>query len=331
MPDTREMTLKAAIIDAITLEMRRDPTVFVFGEDVGEAGGIFKQTEGLFTEFGAERVIDTPISEPGMMGLVVGAAMAGTRPILEVMFGDFIPLISDQLVNQAAKIRYMSAGGFSAPMVVRTAIGVGGCLGPQHSQTLHAWCAHVPGLKVVMPATPADAKGLMASAIRDEDPVVFIEDRMTYNKKGQVPVGEHFVPIGKAAVLRDGFDVSLVAISRMVYPALEAAEILAREGIRAEVIDVRTLWPLDIDTLVKSVRKTSRAVVLDSGHRQYGAAGEIAATLSEQAFEYLDAPVLRIAAPNVPVPLNKMLEALTVPTTSDVIDAVRSMFSVVRA
>lgn len=330
MPETREMTLKAAIIDAIAIEMRRDPSVFVFGEDVGAAGGIFKQTEGLFSEFGANRVIDTPISEPGMMGLVVGAAMARSRPILEVMFGDFIPLISDQLVNQAAKIRYMSAGGFSAPLVVRTAIGVGGCLGPQHSQTLHAWCAHVPGLKVVMPATPADAKGLMASAIRDNDPVVFIEDRMTYNKKGPVPVGEHLTPIGKAAVIRPGSDVTLIAVSRMVHTALEAANDLAKEGVNAEVIDVRTLWPLDVETLATSVRKTSRAVVVDSGHLQYGAAAEIAAAVADAAFDFLDAPVKRIAAPNVPVPLNKILEPLTVPNPLQISQTVRSMFASAR-
>ncbi len=330
MPDIQEKTLKEAIIDAISQEMHRDPNVFVFGEDVGEAGGIFKQTEGLFAEFGKNRVIDTPISEPGMMGLVVGAAMAQTRPILEVMFGDFIPLISDQLVNQAAKIRYMSAGGFAAPMVVRTAIGVGGCLGPQHSQTMHSWCAHVPGLKVVMPATPADAKGLMTAAIRDEDPVVFIEDRMTYNKKGPVPSGEHITPIGKASVLKEGRDVSLIAVSRMVYPALEAAAELEAEGIQAEVVDVRTLWPLDVETLAESVCKTTRAVVIDSGHMQFGAAGEIAASVSEAAFEYLDAPVLRIAAPNVPVPLNKILEPLTVPTAKDISYSVRSMFASAR-
>ena len=304
--------------------------MFVFGEDVGEAGGIFKQTEGLFAEFGENRVIDTPISEPGMMGLVVGAAMAETRPILEVMFGDFIPLISDQLVNQAAKIRYMSAGGFGAPMVVRTAIGVGDASCPQHSQTLHSWCAHIPGLKVVMPATPADAKGLMTAAIRDEDPVVFIEDRMTYNKKGEVPVGEHITPIGKASVLKEGRDVSLIAVSRMVYPALEAAAELEAEGINAEVVDVRTLWPLDVETLAQSVRKTTRAVVIDSGHMQFGAAGEIAANIGEAAFEYLDAPVLRVAAPNVPVPLNRILEPLTVPTSKDIINSVRSMFASTR-
>ena len=330
MPEAKQMTLKAAIIDAIRLEMQRDASVFVFGEDVGAAGGIFKQTEGLFEEFGMARVIDTPISEPGMMGLVVGAAMAHSRPILEVMFGDFIPLISDQLVNQAAKIRYMSAGGFNAPLVVRTAIGVGGCLGPQHSQTLHSWCAHIPGLKVVMPATPSDAKGLMTAAIRDDDPVVFIEDRMTYNKKGEVPLGEHLTPIGKANILREGTDVSLIAISRMVYAALDAAEALSSEGISAEVVDVRTLWPLDIEALSASVRKTSRAIVIDSGHLQYGAAAEIAAAVGEAAFDYLEAPVMRIAAPNVPVPLNKILEPLTVPKAEDISFAARSMFASAR-
>jgi pyruvate dehydrogenase E1 component beta subunit len=313
MPSARPLTYRAAVLEALFDEMRRDDAVIMLGEDIGAAGGVFKQTDGLFAEFGAARIIDTPISESGAFGMAVGAAMAGQRPVFEVMFGDFITLIMDQLVNQAAKLHYMSAGQFNVPLVVRTAVGIGGNLGPQHSQSLHAWLAHIPGLKVLMPSTPGDAKGLMAAAIRDDNPVVFFEDRMLYNMRGDVPDGEHVVPIGRADVKREGRDVSIIAISRMVHTALAAAELLAKDDISAEVLDPRSLVPLDIDALVTSVKKTSRAIVVDGGYLQYGVTGELAATISEHAFDYLDAPVLRAGSADVPIPFSKTLEPLMLP------------------
>ena len=313
MPSTRTATYRAAVLEALSGEMRLDDSVILMGEDIGAAGGVFKQTDGLFAQFGADRVIDTPISESGAFGIAVGAAMTGQRPIFEVMFGDFITLIMDQLVNQAAKISYMSAGQFKVPLVVRVAVGVGGNLGPQHSQSLHAWSAHIPGLKVVMPSTPADAKGLMAAAIRDDGPVAFFEDRMLYNLRDAVPNGDYVVPIGSAEVKRLGRDVSIIATGRMVHTALAAAELLAKEEISAEVIDPRSLVPLDVDTLVASVKKTSRAIVLDGGYRQYGITGEIAATVTEHAFDWLDAPVIRIGGADVPIPFSASLEPLVLP------------------
>jgi len=313
MPSTRTATYRAAVLEALSGEMRLDDSVILMGEDIGAAGGVFKQTDGLFAQFGADRVIDTPISESGAFGIAVGAAMTGQRPIFEVMFGDFITLIMDQLVNQAAKISYMSASQFKVPLVVRVAVGVGGNLGPQHSQSLHAWSAHIPGLKVVMPSTPADAKGLMAAAIRDDGPVVFFEDRMLYNLRDAVPNGDYVVPIGSAEVKRLGRDVSIIATGRMVHTALAAAELLAKEEISAEVIDPRSLVPLDVDTLVASVKKTSRAIVLDGGYRQYGITGEIAATVTEHAFDWLDAPVIRIGGADVPIPFSASLEPLVLP------------------
>ena len=306
-------TYRSAVLAALFNEMRRDQSVILMGEDVGTAGGVFKQTEGLFAEFGGERVIDTPISESGAFGIAVGAAMTGQRPVFEVMFGDFITLVMDQLVNQAAKVSYMSAGQFTVPLVLRTAVGIGGNLGPQHSQSLHAWVSHIPGLKVVMPSTPADAKGLMAAAIRDGGPVVYIEDRMLYNLREAVPDGDYVVPIGVADVKRPGHDVTIVAISRMLKVALAAADLLARDGISAEVIDPRTLVPLDIDTIVELVKKTSRAVVVDGGYRQFGVTGEIASTIGEIAFDWLDAPIIRIGGANVPIPFSKPLEPLVLP------------------
>jgi len=322
----RELALKAAILEGLFEEFRRDPAVMLIGEDVGAAGGIFKQTEGLFEEFGHWRVLDTPISEPGIMGMAVGAAMTGLRPVVEIMFGDFVTLVMDPLVNQAAKLRWMSAGQYGVPLVLRTAVGVGGTLGPQHSQSLYAWLCHVPGLKVVLPSTPADAKGLMKSAIRDNDPVVFFEDRNTYNLKGPVPDGDHLVRIGEARVVRPGRDVTLIAVGRMVQPALVAAATLAAEGIEAEDIDPRTLVPLDTETLVNSVRRTSRALVIDGAVQQFGVTGEIAATVASEAFDWLDAPVGRLGAPAVPVPTSTALESLVVPSAGQIVQAVRGMF-----
>ena len=321
----KEMTFKDAVLEALTQEMRADPAVVLIGEDIGAAGGVFLQTKGLFEEFGSGRVIDTPISESAIVGMAIGAAMTGLRPVVEIMFGDFLTLGMDQLVNQAAKVRYMSAGGFTVPLVLRTAIGVGGNLGPQHSQSLHAWVAHVPGLKVVMPSNAADAKGLMTAAIRDDDPVVFFESRSSYNVKGPVPEGEHVVPLGRAAIAREGDAASIVAIGAMVNVALRAADALAADGISVEVVDVRSLVPLDTAAIIESVKKTSRALVLDAGHAQFGVAGEIAATIAEQAFDWLDAPVLRLAAPNVPIPFSRTLEPLAIPSRAQVVAKLREL------
>jgi pyruvate dehydrogenase E1 component beta subunit len=321
----RLVTFKDAVLEALAGEMRADPSVVLIGEDIASAGGVFLQTKGLFEEFGAERVIDTPISEPAIVGMAIGAAMTGLRPVVEIMFGDFITLGMDQLVNQAAKVRYMSAGGFTVPLVLRTAIGVGGNLGPQHSQSLHAWAAHVPGLKVVMPSNAADAKGLMTAAIRDDDPVVFFESRSSYNIKGPVPDDEHVVPLGRAAIARQGKDVSIVAVGAMTGVALRVADALAGEGIDVEVVDVRSLVPLDEATILDSVKTTSRALVLDAGHAQFGVAGEIAAVIGEKAFDWLDAPVMRVAAPNVPIPFSRTLEPLVIPSREQVAAKVREL------
>lgn len=314
------------MLEAIFEEMKNDDSVILIGEDVGQAGGVFKQTEGLFETFGAERVIDTPISESAIFGLSVGAAMAGSRPIVEIMFGDFLTLVMDQLVNQAAKVHYMSAGGFNVPLVLRTGIGVGGGLGPQHSQSLHAWLAHIPGLKVVMPSSASDAKGLFKAAVRDNNPVIFMEDRMTYNMKEMVPTGDHVIPLGQAAVKRLGDDVSLFAISRSVHTALDAADKLHNMNISAEVVDLRSLAPLDVETILTSVKKTGRALVVDGGYQSYGVTGEIAATIGEFAFDYLDAPVMRLGAPEAPVPLSRSLEPLMTPSADQVVAKVTGMF-----
>jgi len=326
-PETQNLSLKAAVLEAMFEEMEMDPNVILIGEDVGAAGGVFKQTAGLFEKFGKDRVIDTPISESAIFGLAVGAAMAGSRPIVEVMFGDFLTLVMDQLVNQAAKVHYMSAGGFNVPLVLRTGIGVGGNLGPQHSQSLHAWLAHIPGLKVVMPSSAGDAKGLFKAAVRDNNPVIFMEDRMTYNLKELVPAGENIIPLGTAATKCEGTDISIFAVSQSVHTALAAAKKLQVKNVSAEVIDLRTIAPLDTENILSSVQKTGRALVLDGGYQTFGITGEIAATIGELAFDYLDAPVMRLAAPNVPIPYCKSLESLTIPSEDQVIAKVAKMFS----
>ena len=327
MANDPRITYRMAIIDALREEMERDSSVVLVGEDVGAAGGVFKQTEGLFEQFGASRVIDTPISEAGAFGLSVGAAMTGLRPVFEVMFGDFMTLIMDQLVNQAAKIHYMSAGAFSVPLVVRTTMGIGANLGAQHSQSLHAWIAHVPGLKVVIPSSPADGKGLLKAAIRDPNPVVFFEDRLLYSRKGEVSESEQLVPLGQAAIKRSGRDVTIIALGRMVHVALDTARALEKEGIDAEVIDPRTLVPLDIDTLVDSVKRTNHVVIVDGGCRNYGASAELAAVLSERAFDWLDAPITRLAGADVPIPLSRTLEPLVQPNEAMIKNAVLSVLN----
>ena len=325
MPETsdRELTFGQAIREALAEEMRRDSTVCVLGEDVAEAGTPFKVLSGLLEEFGKDRVLDTPISEAGFTGLAVGAAMTGLRPVVDIMFGDFVTLTMDQMVNQAAKVHYMSGGKWKVPMVMRTTMGATRRSAAQHSQSLHAWFCHVPGLKVAMPSTPYDAKGLLKSAIRDENPVVFFEDKMMYKLKGPVPADDYTVPLGVADVKRTGKDITLVATSSMVQVALGAAKLLEEIGIGAEVVDPRTMWPLDEETLIDSVKKTSRAIVLDEGYERYGVTAELASVIASGAFYDLDAPVMRMGAMHVPIPFSPPLEDATVPTEQSVFDAAR--------
>ena len=323
--DLREITFAQAINEALHEEMRRDDCIIVIGEDVGRFGGVYKLTEGLYNAFGAERVIDTPISEEGITGLGVGAAMTGLRPVVEIMFGDFTALVMDQLVNQAAKIHYMSGGKLRVPLVIRTTMGAGRRMAAQHSQSLYAWLSHIPGLKVVIPATPYDAKGLLKTAIRDDSPVVFFEDKMMYRQTGHVPLEDYAIPFGVADIKRQGEDITLVATSSMVHVALSAADRLAEIGISAEVIDPRTLTPLDENTLIESVKKTSRCIVIDEGYRRFGATAELASVISSRAFYYLDAPVERIGAMDVPVPFSPVLEDQTIPNEDAVIDLARKL------
>lgn len=321
----RVITFSQAVNEALAEEMRRDERVFIMGEDVAEAGTPFKVLAGLVDEFGPERVIDTPISEAGFTGIGVGAAMTGMRPVVDIMFGDFLPLSMEQLVNQAAKTHYMSGGKLRVPLVLRTTMGAGRRSAAQHSQSLHTWLSHVPGLKVAVPATPYEAKGLMKTAIRDDNPVAIFEDKMMYTMKGPVPEEEYTIPFGVADVKREGTDITIVATSSMVQIALEAAEALADSGLSAEVIDPRTTLPLDKQTLVESAKKTSRAIVIDEGYEQYGVTAEIASVIADGAFYYLDAPVRRIGAMNVPIPFSPGLEDLTIPTTDQVIEVAKRL------
>jgi pyruvate/2-oxoglutarate/acetoin dehydrogenase E1 component len=322
---TRELTFAEAIREALAEEMRRDPRVFIIGEDVAEAGTPFKVLTGLVEEFGKDRVIDTPISEPGFSGLGVGAAMTGMRPVVDLMFGDFLTLAMDQIVNQAAKVHYMSGGKLKVPMVFRTTLGATRRSAAQHSQSLHAWVSHIPGLKVALPSTPYDAKGLLKTAIRDENPVVFFEDKLSYKLKGPVPAEDYTIPFGVADVKRAGTDITLVATSSMVQVALGAAKMLDEVGISAEVIDPRTTFPLDKQTLIESAKKTSRAIVIDEGYERYGATAEIASVIADGAFYYLDAPVKRMGALDVPIPFSPVLEDLTVPTEQTVFEMAKTL------
>jgi len=328
MPEAipRELSFGQAVREALAEEMRRDSRVCIFGEDVAEAGTPFKVLSGLVEEFGTERVLDTPISEAGFTGIAVGAAMTGLRPVVDIMFGDFITLTMDQMVNQAAKVHYMSGGAWKVPMVMRTTLGATRRSGAQHSQSLHAWFSHVPGLKVVMPSTPYDAKGLLKTAIRDENPVVFFEDKMMYTKlKGPVPVEEYTIPFGVADVKRVGRDITLVGTSSMVQVALGAASLLEEIGVSAEVVDPRTMWPLDEKTLIESAKKTSRVIVIDEGYERYGVTAEIAAVIAEGAFYNLDAPVRRMGAMHIPIPFSPPLEDATVPTEKSVFEVARKL------
>jgi pyruvate dehydrogenase E1 component beta subunit len=325
MPETRELTLGEAVREAIAEEMRRDSRVFICGEDIAEAGTVYKVLLGLVDEFGPDRVLDTPISEAGFTGIGVGAAMTGMRPIVDIMFGDFSTLVMDQMVNQAAKVHYMSGGKWKVPMVMRATLGATRRSAAQHSQSLHAWFAHIPGLKVVLPSTPYDAKGLMKSAIRDDNPVVFFEDKMMYKFKGPVPAEDYTIPFGVADIKRAGTDITIVATSSMVQVALGAAKLLEEYDISAEVIDPRTVWPLDEKTLIDSAKKTSRVIVVDEGYERYGVTAEIASTIAEGAFFSLEAPVKRIGAMHVPIPFSPPLEDATVPTEQSVFEAAKAL------
>jgi pyruvate/2-oxoglutarate/acetoin dehydrogenase E1 component len=324
----REITCGQAVREALAEEMRRDPAVFCMGEDVAIYGGSFKITKGLFEEFGEERVRDTPISEAGVVGAGVGAALTGMRPVVEVMFCDFTTIAMDQLVNQAAKVRYMFGGKARVPLTIRTTIGGGRSGAAQHSQSLHALFAHVPGLKVVVPSTPYLIKGLLKASIRDDNPVIFCENKTMYNIKGLVPDEDYVVPLGRAWMHREGRDVTIIATSSMVYKALDAAKTLAEQGIEAEVMDPCGLYPLDIESLAASVRKTHRCVIVDEGVRRYGATAEISAGVYEHAFDYIDAPIVRIGASENPMPFSPPLEQATIPQAAQIVAAVQEMLGV---
>ncbi len=324
MPD-REITYLQALNEALREEMSRDKRVFMMGEDIGIYGGAFKVTRGLIDEFGPERIRCTPIAEAGIVGTAVGAALTGTRPVAELMYIDFSTLAMDQIVNQMAKVRYMFGGKATVPLVLRTQGGGGRGNAAQHSQSLEAWFVHVPGIYVVQPSTPYDAKGLLKTAIRDDNPIIFIEHKLLYATKGMVPEEEYLIPLGKADVKRAGKDVTIVATSMMVQHALKAADTLAGEGIEAEVIDPRTLKPLDKETIVESVKKTSHLVVVNEGCKTGGYAGQLAAMVMEDVFDYLDAPIKLVASEDVPIPYNHNLEYEVIPGEKDVLAAVRQI------
>jgi Pyruvate/2-oxoglutarate dehydrogenase complex, dehydrogenase (E1) component, eukaryotic type, beta subunit len=320
-----EITYREALNQALREEMERDPTVFLLGEDVGLYGGSFKVTDGLLAEFGSERVIDTPIAEGSIVGMAVGAAMAGLRPVVELMTVNFALLAMDQIVNHAAKIRYMFGGKTKVPMVIRAPGGGGQQLAAQHSQSLEAYFLHCPGLKVVCPAFPAEAKGLLKEAIRDDDPVMFLEHEALYGSKGEVPERKYTTPMGKAKIIREGKDITIVSFSRMAVLGLKAARELSQEKIEAEVIDLRSLNPLDVKTIIASIKKTGRAVVVEEGWKTGGVGGEIVSLIMENGFDYLDAPVKRVSGQDVPMPYAKNLEKLAIPQMDDIITAVKDV------
>ena len=320
------ITYAQALNQALREELRTDPRVFLMGEDIGLHGGIFRVTADLFAEFGAERIRDTPISESGFIGLGIGAAIAGMRPVVELLFMDFALVAADQIVNQAAKLRYMAGGTLSVPIVIRAQQGGGRGNGAQHSQSFESWMAQIPGLIVIAPSTPADAKGLLKAAIRAGNPVVFIEHKLLYNTKGEVPDGEHVLPLGRADIKRSGRDVTIVAYSRMLLLALEAAMQLADKGIEAEVIDLRTIEPLDMDTVIASVKGTGRLLVVHEAHSNCGVGAEIIARMYEQAPDALVVPARRLGAKHVPIPVAEVLENFVLPQVDDIVNTVASMF-----
>ncbi len=320
----KEIRYIRAINEALREEMARDETVHIIGEDVGVSGGGFTATRGLYQEFGPERVKDTPIAESAIMGIALGAAMTGLRPVVEIMFMDFLTVCMDQVVNQVAKMRYLYGGQYKVPLVIRAPAGGGLSAGPHHSQCLEAWFTHVPGLKVVMPSTPYDVKGLLKASIRDDNPVLFIEHK-NLALTGQIPEEEYVLPLGKADIKRQGDNVTIVATSQMVFQALAAAEKLAVEGISAEVVDPRTLSPLDMETILDSVKKTGRLVIAHEAVKSCGFGAEIAARVIEEAFDYLDAPIKRVGAPFTPIPFSPTLEKAYLPNEQDIINAVKEI------
>lgn len=321
----REITFKDALVEAVAEEMKRDERVLVMGEDVAIYGGAYGATKGLYEQFGEERVRDTAISESAIVGAAIGAAITGMRPIAEIMYIDFITQAMDQLVNQAAKMRYMFGGKTTVPMVLRTEGGAGRCIAAHHSQSLEAWIMHVPGLYLVMPSTPYDAKGLLKASIRDDNPVVFIEHKMLYGEKGEVPEEEYIIPLGVADIKKEGRDVTIVAYSRQLHVAMEAAAELEKNNISAEVIDPRTLKPLDLDTILTSVKKTSKLVIVSEGYKTCNVASEIAMLVTEHGFDLLDAPIKRVCGADVPVPMSPVLEDAAIPNKQKVINAVKEV------
>ena len=321
----KEIQYREAIREAIIEEMDRDRKVFLIGEDIGVYGGAFKAYKGLLDKYGPDRVISTPISEAAIIGAGIGAALTGYRPIVEIMFIDFATLAMDQIANQAAKIHFMSGGSLNVPLVIRTQGGVGKGLATQHSQSLEAWFYHIPGLKVVMPSTSYDVKGLLKTAVRDNSPVMFIEHKMIYPVKGAVPEEEYTIPFGKADIKRKGEDVTIFAYSNMVLRSLEAAEELEKDRISCEIIDPRTLVPLDIDTVVNSVKKTGRLIIVSEACRRGSVASDISARITERAFDYLKAPVKIVAGLNTPIPYNSTLEQASIPQKTDIIKAVKEL------
>ncbi|WP_243299383.1 alpha-ketoacid dehydrogenase subunit beta [Bacillus litorisediminis] len=320
----REITYLEAVREAMSQEMRQNDDVFILGEDIGVYGGAFGVTRGMIEEFGPERVRNTPISEAAIAGGAVGAALTGMRPILEIQFSDFITIAMDQMVNQAAKLRYMYGGKGKVPMVLRTPAGSGTGAAAQHSQSLEAWMAHIPGLKVVQPSTAYDAKGMLKAAIDDDNPVIFYEHKLLYKTKGFVPEEQYSIPLGKADVKRLGRDVTIVATAIMVHKALEAAAVLEKEGIDVEVVDPRTLVPLDEETIIESVKKTGRVIVVHEAVKRGGFGGEIASVIAEsEAFDYLDAPIKRLGGLPIPIPYNPNLEKAAIPQVEDIIQAVK--------
>lgn len=322
----REITYLEAVREAMTQEMERDSRVFLIGEDVGEYGGAFQVSYGMLEKFGPERILDTPITELSLTGAATGAALIGMRPIAEIMFMDFTTLASEQLVNQAAKLRFMFGGNATVPLVLRTPAGSGTGAAEHHSQSFENWFVHVPGLKVVMPTTPYDAKGLLIASIRDDNPVVFIEHKLLYKTKGDVPEDLYEIPLGKADIKREGKDLTIIATSIMVQRSLQAAEELAKDGIDVEIVDPRTLRPLDTETIVNSVKKTGKVLIVHEAVKTGGFGGELAGMIAEsEAFGYLDAPILRLAGREVPIPYNRNLELKSVPQVEDIVEKAREL------
>lgn len=324
--EIRELSYAEAIREAMDIALARDERVILMGEDIGVYGGAFQVTGDLVHKYGEDRVMDTPISELGGAGIAVGAAMTGMRPIFEFQFSDFATLAMEQIVNQAAKVRYMLGGAVSVPLVIRCPAGSGTGAAAQHSQSLEAWFGHVPGLKVVQPATPADAKGLLLAAIDDPDPVIIFEHKLLYKMKGHVPQGHYTVPIGKAQTMRAGRDLTIVATSLMVHKALASADVLAADGIEAEIIDLRSIRPIDREAVLASVRKTSRLICVYEGVKAFGTGAEISAMVAESdAFDFLDAPIIRLGGADTPIPYNSELEKAAVPQVDDITDAARAL------